>query len=72
MIEKRVSNILKQSEDLLIDQVIECLLEFDYCFKLDNEQERLYCDKGYLFPSLRPKKNFKLGSYLNFYDKLQS
>lgn len=49
----------------LIGDAIQCLEEFDYCFKLQPEEEVVYEKKGYLFPSLRPSNTFVLG--MNFY-----
>ena len=45
----------------LVKEAIQCLEEFDYCFKLGPEEEVVYEEKGYLFPSIRPKKDFALG-----------
>lgn len=45
-----------------LEQAIQCLEEFDYCIKLQPEEEILYTEKGYLFPSLRPVGSFFLGN----------
>ena len=55
---ERMSKVI---DSTMIDDAIRCLEEFDYCFKLKDEEEKVYGGKGYLFPSLRPKKDFVLG-----------
>ena len=34
-------------------EIIECLQQFDFCYKLDSEEEKMYNTVGYLFPCLR-------------------
>lgn len=57
-IRERICKIIDPN---LVKEAIQCLEEFDYCFKLEPEEEVVYEEKGYLFPSLRPKKDFALG-----------
>ena len=44
-----------------IDEIIRCLEEFDFCYPIDTEEAKeVYqiSEGGFLFPSLRPKKDF--------------
>lgn len=48
----------KIATDENILEVIECLQQFDFCYKLNEEEEKMYGSKdkplsGYLFPSMR-------------------
>lgn len=41
-----------------IDDLIECLCQFDFCFKLTDEEAKIYGVQGFLFPSLRPRGEY--------------
>lgn len=36
-------------------EVIECLQQFDFCYKLNSKEEKVYGLEGYLFPFMRKK-----------------
>lgn len=61
-IKRRIRKVL-DSAGVDLGEAIQCLEEFDYCFKLSEEEEKIYKDSGYLFPSLRPEGSFALGIY---------
>lgn len=57
-----------------MDEVINCLEEFEFCYKLSEKEEKeTYGKQGYLFPTLRPSdgrfgisKDFMLGIFDQF------
>lgn len=59
-VKTRISKVISETK-ISVDEAIQCLEEFDYCFKLSSEEERLYKEGGYLFPNIRPKGSFVLG-----------
>lgn len=48
------NRLAKAVKPNLIDVAIECLEDFEFCYKLSQEQTNTYSKEGYLFPSLRP------------------
>lgn len=48
------NRLAKVVEQNLIDIAIECLEDFEFCYKLSQEQTNTYSKEGYLFPGLRP------------------
>jgi hypothetical protein len=66
IIKARFKIIIGETNSIKLEEAIKCLEEFDYCFKLSEEEEKIYKDNGYLFPSLRPEGSFALGISIFF------
>lgn len=47
-------------DSISAEEGIQCIEEFDYCFKLSLEEAKVYKSNGYVFPSLRPEGSFSL------------
>jgi hypothetical protein len=59
---ERINKVIsKEEKEVSLKEAIQSLEEFDYCFKLSTEEEKLYKEVGYLFPHLRPEGSFALG-----------
>lgn len=53
LIEARLAPVIDKVRS--VNEVINCLEEFEFCFKLSEKEEKeTYRKQGYLFPSLRP------------------
>lgn len=56
--ERLIQSKVASKENVL--EVIECLQQFDFCYKLNSEEELIYKSDGYLFPFMRRVNKFQL------------